>query len=509
MTHNLDYFLPNLNFEKFDGKYIFHSVEGMFYYSDLNNECRIFDIDIGIDNDIFLSFDIDYDNLIQFKENEFDKSKPFPRYSSSKINCSCQDYNLSFLNFYETSSNSLDSISGYSYEVIIRKGSEFEEGSDIKVWEILETDSILQSNFKEINFKNLPNVYLKSVMNLDELGSQHTNIEQISFNQLLDNSTFLFYKTTYGEKSIETIEIINQLLKFFDSNIVHLRMKIIQEISTNNLEIRISSKNTTNLKGKSIFCKSESNFHKFLTSSYKGYLESKKQVINVNIDLLLHYYVQIKNEFNPVTKIILCSEFMEIYKNSFSNESKNETFKIYNRLQKHRFNQLKLDSINLLKFLQPDIFLTFEDVKNNLNYKNNQYFSKVCDKFEETYIAAIIHFHRNKIIHSGKFILNKEHIDSFMKWWLQKLKHDYKNEFINVPEKLIDNTADSIKEKLKSIESLFDVDVQSRFMEYFIEIILLMMLDVDCELINEDRFKTTSGRNVTYSSKDYIKKFKK
>ena len=238
-------------------------------------------------------------------------------------------------------------------------------------------------------------------------------------------------------------------------------------------------------------------------------MESKKQVINVNIDLLLHYYVQIKNEFNPVTKIILCSEFMEIYKNSFSNEFKNETFKIYNRLQKHRFNQLKLDSIKLLKFLQPEIFLTFEDVRNNSNYKNSQYFSKVCDKFEETYIVAIIRFHRNKIIHSGNFILNKEHIDSFMKLWIQNLKHDYKNEFINVPEKLIDDTADSIKEKLKSAESLFDVDVQSKFMEYFIEIILLVMLDVDCDLIKEDRFKTTSGRNVSYSSKDYIKKFKK
>ncbi len=129
---------------------------------------------------------------------------------------------------------------------------------------------------------------------------------------------------------------------FYDSNIIPSRFLILQSAENDKLEIRIKSKNTYKLDGNSIFKDWPDNLFNFINSSYDSYIDFKNS--EIDIDLLLHYYVWIKNEHYVEVKLMLCSAFFEILKNNKLDPSKNEDGFIFNLSQ--RFNLLKLSTYN-------------------------------------------------------------------------------------------------------------------------------------------------------------------
>lgn len=511
MSNDIAKLIPELNFRKEENHYHFESDNGILKIQKEDLKWEIEDIDIDISSDISASFTMKLKDYHEFKEKEMDLTKLFPRFKNLEITCQCEQYKLTLFEFAETNTSygPITKISGTAMRTIIKNGNPINIRTNINVWDIFETNGLLQSNLEKLNIKSSTHFYLKTLnpekinLNLkspEEIESMdNLLIKEIQIsNNLLEESNFLFYNTKYDNKHPNEIKDIENLIMFYDSNIIHFRMKIIENIKTGNLEIRIDSKNTTNLNGKSIFNKTDTNFQKFINTSYSNYINAKNKM-NINLDLLLTYYVWIKNEKYPETKLLLCSEFMEIYKNTL-NESKNETHKIFKRLQTFRFNQIKLKPVKLLKFLEPEIYGILKQIK-QINTNNNDY-KQVCDKFEETYIASIIQFNRNKIIHSGKLKIEKNEVDLIIKSWIYNFKKD-----LNVDDKIIKAIGESIKIELKNRIYLFDIEKQCEFMEYFIEIILLMILEVNCELCHENRFKTKVNNRISYNTKDYIRQF--
>ena len=139
------------------------------------------------------------------------------------------------------------------------------------------------------------------------------------------------------------------------------RMKIIQ-YEDNKLEIKIKSKNIHKTKGNSIFMDHSINFINFINSVYDNYCECKNDVID--IDFLLDYYVWIKNESYLEVRLILCSAFMEIFKNNKNDNSKKNQKGTFNKSLSKRFLDLKLDTTKILEILQKEIFVILNNVKN-------------------------------------------------------------------------------------------------------------------------------------------------
>ena len=130
---------------------------------------------------------------------------------------------------------------------------------------------------------------------------------------------------------------------FYDSNIVPSRFSILEAVYDDKLEIRIKTKNTFKLKGSSIFKNWPNNLFDFINSSYDSYLAVKNS--DIDIDLLLHYYVWIKNEQYAEVKLMLCSAFFEVLKNNNLDPSKKEGG--FHHILTQRFNLLKLNTNKL------------------------------------------------------------------------------------------------------------------------------------------------------------------
>ena len=214
----------------------------------------------------------------------------------------------------------------------------------------------------------------------------------------------------------------------------------------------------------------------------------------------------IKNEKNPKIKLILSAEFLEVFKNDTTHPEKNEQYKIYKRLKNIRLPNLQLKSDKLLQFLQPEIYNYLLNIKQKLNksneFKSNKIHS-VWKKFNETYLPHTLEFYRNKIVHTGQYKMKLEDLIEFSDEWSTKVLTETSNQ-----DEIIEKMSELIKQDLNIINSIFDVKNQSLFIEYFIEIILLALLEVKCELDSKSRFKTIVNSEVSYDSEKYLKKFK-
>ena len=307
----------------------------------------------------------------------------------------------------------------------------------------------------------------------------------------------------YGEVSNEIINNINKLLMFYESNIVPSRFVIFESLDTKKLEIKIKSKNLYKLNGSSIFQDWPNNLFNFINSSYDAYINAKSS--NIDIDLLFHYYVWIKNEQYTEVKLILCSEFLEVLKNDKINPHKNENGHFYDKIFQ-RFNIAKLDTYKLLKFLQPEIFQIINDLEKEYisqGYKRKEVI-KICKKYKKEYLLRCIERYRNKIIHSGKFELLPEDIDKILKNLIKDFKNDYK---IDSQIEIIEKIGNDMKFKLKNVDSIFDIFKQATLFESIIEIFLLHLLNVDCLLIYNHCSNSQKSCEDDFNSKNYVDNF--
>lgn len=520
--------IPNLNLEKNEkGHYEFNVDVGKIKSKETGQISKIYNIKIDIYDKINIYFEIEglaYCNLFM-KEVQSDKGRKFVDTSEIRffnIECKSDKYNLSLLNFHlknytHESKNGMvkDFILGECEEcILVKNNNSINDSENVKVWNILECSNTSHVGFFEFESDNLSNVFLKSSNTHDYYTEYETaqdleiryNLQEkqnSSFNQLLGENSFLYYEDLYGEISNEIIGNINKLLMFYDSNIIPSRFVIFESVDTKKLEIKIRSKNDYKLNGSSIFKDWPNNLFNFINSSYDSYINAKSS--DIDIDLLLHYYVWIKNEQYAEVKLMLCSEFLEVLKNDKLNPHKNENGHFYDKIFE-RFNFAKLDTYKLLKHLQPEIFQIITDLEKEYidqDYKRKDVI-KICKKYKKEYLLRCIERYRNKVIHSGKFELLPEDIDKIVEKLINDFKNDYK---IDSQIELIENIGNDIKIKLNSVDSIFDIFKQANLFESIIEIFLLNLLNVDCLLVNNHSLKSKIPTDDDFNSKNYVDKF--
>lgn len=521
--------IPILGFNKKGEEYIFRSNLGNLRFKDENEIHTINYIEIKIKDSICISFSIDwigYHNYFckKIDENRFTDLNEHKYY---EIDCISGEYTLYFSDCYCVKIEDFSKIYLHALQVnIIKNDDKIDDEEVVNVWNILESLEIKQSTVKEFDSDFLKNFFLKSEYTndysiIDEnekilINEELENNQFNSFNQLLNRNPFLFTETTYQNVFSKEIDNIERLLMFYDSTISPVRMRIIESKITKKLEVIIIPKNNTPNLENSIFWKVPNNFFDFLNSSYENYLELKNS--DLNIDLLFYYYIWIKNESSLEVQLVLCSAFMEILKNNQLHPSRNDNLKLFKRLQL-RIDQAGLDPIKILKYLQPHIYEVVYDIKKE--FKNEEFYSdnkfhSTWEMFLKTYVPSIIKFYRDKLLHSGQLKMEQEDIKVFINKWELNFKEGLRED----QQEWADKISESLKDKLINFSRVYRAPDQCIFIKEFIDLILLALLDVDCILTNENRFKTevrmkkigTDGLNHefednSFKSKDYLKKF--
>ena len=520
----LDYkipIVPNLNFVKNDeNHYIFKIDEGNLKSKETGNICKIYNIEIDIYDKISIKFEIDdvfYHIFFMDEVPSEDGKRTFVYPKVIKffdIMCDSEEYGITLLNF-SSERETHEMKNGFSTNIIFGECSEtvllknnikINNDEKVYVWNILECSNTSHITYREFESDNLDKIYLKSINTIDypydfetpgdlEIRRKFQEDQMNSFDQLLGNDAFLFYESFYSEIDNESIINIDKLLMFYDSNIIPSRFLILQSVENDKLEIRIKSKNTYKLEGSSIFKNWPNNLFNFINSSYDSYIDVKNS--EIDIDLLLHYYVWIKNEHYAEVKLMLCSEFFEVLKNNKLDPSKNEDGFIFNLFQ--RFNFLKLNTYKLLKFLQPDVLNVILNLENS--YIDEGYSAmdviKISRRYKNEFLLSCIKRYRNKIIHSGKFDLTNNDIGMIVGELTDAFKNNYsKGSQIELVEKF----GNDIIIGLNNIDSLFNIFNQSLFLERIVEIVLLKIFSPDCLLSLSNNFGFDN-------SKDYVSKF--
>lgn len=506
--------IPPLNFKKNDeGHYNFKINDGKLFHEN-KKYYKLSNINIDIYDSITVSCKIHvFEILAPFcmRFNEYHNVK-------FNIKCSIDKYDITIYGFHIT--DDVLNMGEYTHRVVgtcdeiifTHKGYVAKNGTK-KVWSVLEYENLYHPYYEKFKSEKLNEIYLKSC-NTQDFEKEDDSVESIlkfnelfdkqkeSFNQLLDKDSILYYEFIDNEeKFIEIINNFDDLFRFYDSNLLPSRMKII-EYENKKLEIRIKSKNTHKIKGNSIFKDISINFINFINSVYDNYCKSKNDVID--IDYLLDYYVWIKNESYLEVRLILCSAFMEVFKNNKYDDSKKNQRVNFNKALTKRFIDLKLDTSKILEVLQKEIFLILKNIENE--FLSSDYTKRdvvlILNFFKNKYVVTSIEVYRNKIIHSGKFELTSKDIDELVK----KLKTNAKKVFHKESQvKLIDIMYDEINRRLYLADCLKDIVNQAEFFEEIVEIILLSYLRVNCNLnfsIEED---TSPYRSNT---KRYIDNFK-
>ena len=435
-----------------------------------------------------------------------------------EIKCDSDEYGITLFNFYSKNETtefkndiSTTIIFGECNEIILLKNNiKINNNERVNVWNILECLNASQQKFVEFESNNLNGIFLKSCNTVDYYHKFDTSedLEKTrclkekqynSFNQLLGNDSFLYYETIYSDIKKDVVKNIDKLLMFYDSNIVPSRFSILEAVYDDKLEIRIKTKNTFKLKGSSIFKNWPNNLFDFINSSYDSYLAVKNS--DIDIDLLLHYYVWIKNEQYAEVKLMLCSAFFEVLKNNKLDPSKNEEGFHHNLTQ--RFNLLKLNTYKLLKFLQPEVLNVIVKLENQYieSYLRKDVI-KICDRYKKDFLLSCIKKYRNKIIHSGKFELTDNDMGEIVGELIDNFKKNYSK---NSQMELVENFGNDLINELKDVDSLFDIFNQSSFLERVVEIILLKIFNSDCLL--SFNIESQSENLSDYNSKEYINKF--
>lgn len=506
--------IPPLNFKKDDeNHYNFKINEGGLFHKN-KKYFKLSDINIDIHDSITISCKI----------HVFEIKAPFSmRFSDVNnvqfnIKCSTDEYDIHIHGFHINDDTFnmekyTHNVVGICDEIIFIHKGYFPKNGIKKVWSILEYEGLYHPYYERFKSKKLNEIYLKSC-NTQDFEKEDESAESIlkfnelikkqheSFNQLLDKDTFLYYEFKDSEeKFIEIINNFDDLFRFYDSNLLPSRMKII-EYENNKLEIKIKSKNVHKTKGHSIFKDISINFINFINSVYDTYCESKNDVID--IDYLLDYYVWIKNESYLEVRLILCSAFMEVLKNNKQDTSKKNQRVYFNKELTKRFLELRLDTTKILEILQNEIFVIINNIENKFLLFNHDKrdVHLISNFFKRAYVVTSIEVYRNKVIHSGKFELTANDVDELV----IKVKSHAKKVFNKNSQKtLIDLMYDEINQRLYTSDCLKDIVNQAGFFEDIVEIILLSYLKVNCNL----NFPIEGDNSLyRFNSKRYINNFK-
>lgn len=497
--------MPKLEFNKINNETYHFNVEQGKTKSDTNSKYYdIFNIEIKINTQINIKFKMNFDDyktvfLEKNDKNEF-KKPLYPR--NIQIECICGIYStvISKCHEIETKRNeNMVYVSVVGSKVnFIKDNKSITNDEIVNVWNVLEINDITENSILKFKNKYLNDVFLKSVP------IKHNSIESEDKKrtlQLLNKNSFIFYKAKYKNYNPDFLRNIKKLLYFYDLDENPIRMKIIEQEHSEKLEIVIESKFSKNPKLSSIFDDGLYNLYEFINSAYPQYIKLKKS--EIDIDLLLHYYVLIKNEPYIEGIFILSSIFLEIFKNNricpYQNESNDFENKINNRLL-----LMKLDTKKLFKTLHSDVYEILNQIESHLYHENfsKKDIKKVIEYYKKDYLVILIAFYRNKSIHSGEFTLNDKKLEEFIdKKWISNFKLSDSQKNITKEIKSI------LKTKLHGLNWFYESGQQTQTLEFIIDILLLRLLNVNCTLGNFMEFDDLTNRSVWVNSKEFVENY--
>lgn len=497
--------MPKLEFNKINNETYHFNVEQGKTKSDTNSKYYdIFNIEIKINTQINIKFKMNFDDyktvfLEKNDKNEF-KKPLYPR--NIQIECTCGIYStvISKCHEIETKRNeNMVYVSVVGSKVnFIKDNKSITNDEIVNVWNVLEINDITENSILKFKNKYLNDVFLKSVP------IKHNSIESEDKKrtlQLLNKNSFIFYKAKYKNYNPDFLRNIKKLLYFYDLDENPIRMKIIEQEHSEKLEIVIESKFSKNPKLSSIFDDGLYNLYEFINSAYPQYIKLKKS--EIDIDLLLHYYVLIKNEPYIEGTFILSSIFLEIFKNNricpYQNESNDFENKINNRLL-----LMKLDTKKLFKTLHSDVYEILNQIESHLYHENfsKKDIKKVIEYYKKDYLVILIAFYRNKSIHSGEFTLNDKKLEEFIdKKWISNFKLSDSQKNITKEIKSI------LKTKLHGLNWFYESGQQTQTLEFIIDILLLRLLNVNCTLGNFMEFDDRTNRSVWVNSKEFVENY--
>lgn len=494
MSENNIPLIPELRFDKTNFGYVFQSTDGKIISQNSEIFFEINDIVIIISDSINLSFSMKTEDCQTFFPPGEIYSKTF------NIKCKCQIYTIYIYNCIEVKSNIGDvKIRAHASQIKFFKNDEKFNGYElVKVWNILESE-LLSDKSTLLKFKShdLKNIFLKSIKNSQNSAECH------SFNQLLNNNWFLFYETRYRDIGNDSMVNLEKLLMFFDVDDQPIRMRIIEDVNHQKLEIIIDTKFSKNPKLESIFLTSSLNFVDFIDSTYSQYCKLKKS--EIDIDLLLHYYVLLKNESYLEARFILSSIFMEVFKNNRLCPFQNKIVEFNHKIN-NRFLYLGINPVSIFESLYPNVYSVFDIInekfiieysKKDVNY--------VVNYFKKHYLISLIEYYRNKSVHSGMFKLDEKKLKEFInkKWIL-----NYKKDLSKKHQVVADEIKDELIEEFCKLDGIFSRSQQSQSLEFLIEIVLLRLLRVNCTIDNLEEYKLkmeNPGERI--NSKKFVNKY--
>lgn len=320
------------------------------------------------------------------------------------------------------------------------RGPKIREDEEIRVWVPLENIKIDNHGARTFDSASLDRLILK-----DD-----------SVKYFINSTGYFFIEDHYNSIDNRWKNIlfnISDLLTFFTSNFIHLRIYVILG-SKNNAEFRVKPLNSTTGAGSSIFWPDyPGEAFNFINSTYDNYSLFKTKL---NLTQAINYFVWMKNaSYYDSSKYLFGAIFMETLKYGFA--------KFYKEYQEkdHRFIKPgKRDKYNF-KELVIEIFNEFELDINLIQRKF----------YKSSGLGPII----NSRLY-GSLFFGKGIIENLV---------DHRNNVIHEGNIKLDN-----KSLIK----------QMNYLEWIIEILLIKILGVDC-------LYWDPAENKWVQSKDFIKEF--
>lgn len=356
------------------------------------------------------------------------------------------------------------------------------------------------------------------------------------------NAKYMFsYECKYNELDEwdEFIWKIYLMLRFYSGNLLLPQIKIIMD-DFNNFKIIFMGFNSFG-KRNSIFKEERNSFSKFLDTSF--------EIFNENWEfysLLFTYWINLNEKnFVEISNLSGFVLFELLVKHLLPSNNGEFPDKLYNLFNKQNFD---------LKFFNELFFKKVIDELHNIcetylkTCNNPKLASKTFEFYEENFILYYIQYYRNKIVHDGVIDFKENDVPKILNKIHAKLKKKYQNEHELPPKKISDLKAEhehvestywkgfkkgfkkgdeqkkhfseEYHEKIqpeitniyKTLNTYFkekNIEIMDPLLSFdrIITIFLIKLLNIDCTLINENRFYI-NGKCI-YKSKEYISYFLK
>lgn len=205
---------------------------------------------------------------------------------------------------------------------------------------------------------------------------------------------------------------------------------------------------------------------------------------------------------------------MESLENQYKTQQNGNRPFLYNLLDV--FTNLGIDSEKLLKHFQPKIYKKFEEIEDKISKYYDDDKKKIAleiiTSYKKIYLLQNITHYRNAVVHTGNIEINDGDPNKIVKSIFNHL-----SKIINLPN------INFLNEKNEILNEVYDNYLSGQFtglnngrysnkimqeliMKEIIEIILLILLGVDCNLNKTNHFNENEAP-ITKNTKEYLSEF--